>query len=118
MTQPTELTTGAATFEEAIAWRHSQVAEYSAWVAAQDIYVGNALGYVKGDSVPASNVIAYNYDTQGLVERPDGWTDPVPGDGIDDAPTAAPSTVDSATPQPEPTPENTAVKHTPPKAKR
>lgn len=109
MTQPQEHTSGAQTFEDAIAWRASQVEEYSSWVAAQDIYYGNALAYVKGDAVPASNVIAHSYDAAGLVERPAGWSDPVPGDGIEDAPapTAAPSpsTVDD-----EPT---TAVKRTP-----
>lgn len=109
MTQPQEFTSGAQDFEAAMAWRASQVEEYSAWVAASDIYHGRALAYVAGDPVPASNVIAYNYDRDGLVKRPEGWTDPVPGDNIEDAPAPAVSTVDPV----DDTPENTAVKHTP-----
>ncbi len=93
MTQPTELTSGAATFEDAMAWRASQVEEYGSWVAAQDIYHGNALAYTAGDPVPASNVKQYDYDVQKLVVRPKGWEDPVPGDGIEDAPNAAPADV-------------------------
>lgn len=110
MTQPTELTSGAPTFEAAMAWRASQVEEYSSWEAAQDIYVGNGLAYVEGDPVPASNVKRFNYDVDGLVRRPKGWTDPVPGDGIEDEPTTdvapAPSTVDDG-------PTAVAVKRTP-----
>lgn len=108
MSQPMEFTSGAPTFEDAMAWRASQVEEYSSWVAASAIFHGNALAYNEGDPVPASNVKLYDYDVKGLVRRPDGWTDPVPGDGIEDAPVAvapAPSTVDD-----EPT---TAVKRTP-----
>lgn len=109
MTQPVEFTSGAPTFEAAMAWRASQVEEYGSWIAAGNIYHGNALAYTEGDPVPASNVIAYNYDRDGLVRRPDGWEDPVPGDNIEDAPTVeAPSTVDTET-----TAETTAVKHTP-----
>lgn len=110
MTQPMEFTSGAQTFEDAMAWRASQVEEYGSWVAAQDIYHGNALAYVAGDPVPATNVKAYDYDVKGLVRRPDGWTDPVPGDGIEDAPPTvdAPSTVDTTTAAPE----DTAVKAT------
>jgi len=111
MTQPQGATSGATDFEAATAWRASQVEEYSQWVAAGDIYHGNALAYTKGMPVPASNVIAHNYDAAGLVERPAGWSDPVPGDGIEDAepvaePVAvAPSTSDGA-------PENVAVRRT------
>lgn len=106
MTTPHSATTGAPDFEAAMAWRASQVEEYSQWVAAQDIYVGNGLAYVKGDPVPASNVIAHDYDAAGMVVRPEGWADPVPGDGIEDAPTPAPSTVDGAQ-------DGVAVKRTP-----
>ena len=109
MTQPVEFTSGAATFEDAMAWRASQVEEYSAWVAATDIMHGNALAYNAGDPVPASNVKQYDYDTRGLVRRPDGWTDPVPGDGIEDAPAVEPSTVDAA---PETRPDSVAVRRT------
>lgn len=87
MTMPTRgINSGAPDFQAATAWRQSQVEEYGAWVAAGDIYVGNALAYTEGDPVPATNVAAYGYDVAGLVRRPDGWTDPVPGDGIEDAP--------------------------------
>lgn len=112
MTQPVEITSGAATFEDAMAWRASQVEEYSSWVAAQDIYVGNGLAYNAGDPVPASNVVKFDYDSRGLVRRPDGWTDPVPGDGIEDEPqpktdvATAPSNVDDG-------PTAVAVKRTP-----
>lgn len=116
MTQPIEFTTGAPDFNAAMAWRASQVEEYSSWVAASDIYVGRALAYVKGDPVPASNVITHNYDRDGLVERPAGWSDPVPGDNIEDAApvAAAPSTVD----QDQAEAEATAFQRTTPKKTR
>jgi hypothetical protein len=37
-------------------------AEYGEWVAAQDIYAGLALAYVRGHPVPSSNVEAHGYD--------------------------------------------------------
>lgn len=89
MTMPQGTNSGAADFAAATAWRASQIQEYSQWEAAQPIYHGNALAYNEGDPVPASNVIAWNYDANGLVRRPDGWSDPVPGDDIEDEPAAA-----------------------------
>lgn len=112
MTSPTEFTSGAQTFEDAIAWRASQVEEYSQWIAAGNIYHGNALAYTEGDPVPASNVKAHDYDVKGLVRRPDGWTDPVPGDGIEDEPVGTLGTP-AAESNVDPTPDTTAVKHTP-----
>lgn len=111
MTQPDGVTSGAPDFAAATAWRASQVEEYSQWEAAGDIYHGNALAYTAGDPVPASNVVAHDYDAQGLVRRPAGWTDPVPGDNIEDAPKAAPV----AAPVSDGAPENTAVKRTTPR---
>lgn len=112
MTQPNGHTSGASTFEDAIAWRASQIEEYGSWVAAVDIYHGNALAYVAGDPVPASNVKQYDYDVKGIVRRPDGWEDPVPGDGIEDEPVAVTPGSGSAESNVDPTTETTAVKHT------
>lgn len=44
-------------------------AEWNVWTATTDIPFGNALAYRAGDPVPASNVAAYGYDKQGLVEK-------------------------------------------------
>lgn len=49
-------------------YRRAQLAEYSKYVATQDIYAGLALAYRKGDPVPVSNVEAQGYDKNGLVE--------------------------------------------------
>ena len=43
--------------------------EWGQYVASQDIYVGTALAYIKGDPVPAANVAAHGYDEAGLVEK-------------------------------------------------
>jgi hypothetical protein len=50
------------------AYRQAQLAEYSKYVATQDIYAGLALAYRKGDPVPTSNVEAQGYDKNGLAE--------------------------------------------------
>lgn len=113
MTQPQGLTSGTADFSAATAWRTAQAEEYSQWEAAGEIYHGNALAYTEGMPVPASNVIAHDYEVQGLVRRPAGWEDPVPGDGIEDkAPASAPA---AETPVSDGAPENVAVKRTAPR---
>lgn len=49
-------------------FRRLQDEEYGAWVATQNIYVGNALAYPEGGAVPKSNVERHGYDKNGLVE--------------------------------------------------
>lgn len=49
-------------------FRRLQEEEYGAWVATQDIYVGNALAYPVGGAVPKSNVERHGYDKNGMVE--------------------------------------------------
>lgn len=58
---PVLVAAGAAAIAE-------QTAEYSRWVANQDIFVGNALAYRTGDPVPASNVARFGYDQLGMVD--------------------------------------------------
>lgn len=57
-------------------YRLDQLAEYSTWVAAQDIYAGAALAYRVGDPVPTSNVVQHSYDKMGLVVP----TEPAPAE--------------------------------------
>lgn len=52
-----------------VAYIAAQVLEYGQFVAAEDISVGYALAYRKGDPVPASNVALHKYDELGLVEK-------------------------------------------------
>lgn len=47
----------------------AQLEEYSQYVAAGPIYVGNALAYNEGDPIPASNVKALGYEKHGLAVR-------------------------------------------------
>jgi hypothetical protein len=49
------------------AYRQAQLAEYQQYVAATDIYAGQALAYREGDPVPKSNVERHGYDKMGLV---------------------------------------------------
>jgi hypothetical protein len=49
------------------AYRQAQAAEYGAWVAAEDIFVGMACAYRRGDPVPKSNVEAHGYAARGQV---------------------------------------------------
>ena len=56
--------------DEAIAAEQdAQVAEYSQWVATQDILHDGALAYSTGYPVPASNVETYGYDKLGWVAK-------------------------------------------------
>lgn len=56
-------------------YKRAQLAEYTQWVASQDIYAGTALAFRKGDPVPASTVKAQGFDKNGLVEPAgDRWT--------------------------------------------
>lgn len=43
--------------------------EYGQYVAAEQIYVGTALGYNVGDAVPADNVERHGYLTDGKVVK-------------------------------------------------
>jgi hypothetical protein len=52
--------------------RAAQQKEYGQYTAKEDIYVGTALAYRKGDPVPASNVEQHGYADDGLVERVKG----------------------------------------------
>lgn len=47
----------------------AQVHEWGQYVASEDIRVGLALAYAKGDPVPAANVALHGYDEAGLVEK-------------------------------------------------
>lgn len=49
--------------------RAEQAKEYGQYVAVQDIHVGFALAYRAGDPVPASNVDAHDYLSQGMVAK-------------------------------------------------
>jgi len=55
-----------ATAEDAHA---ANVKEYGQYVAAEPIYFGAALGYNKGDAVPADNVARHNYVESGQVVK-------------------------------------------------
>lgn len=50
-------------------FRTAQQKEYGQYVAATEIYVGNALAYAPGHPVPASNVKLHGYDKNGLVTK-------------------------------------------------
>ena len=54
-------------------FRRLQEEEYGAWVATQNIYVGNALAYPEGGAVPKSNVERHGYDKNGLVESVEAY---------------------------------------------
>ena len=53
----------------ALARRTEQEAEYGTWVAVAAIDHGVVRAYNIGDPVPASNVVAHGYDTDGLVAK-------------------------------------------------
>lgn len=61
--------TAEQTTAPSVTYRTAQAAEYGQWIASEDIYVGVALAYRKGDPVPASNVTLHRYDEAGLVEK-------------------------------------------------
>lgn len=67
---PAELAAAAAnapaTAEEAL---EANRKEYSQYVAAEPIYFGTALGYNKGDAVPAGNVEQHGYLADGKVVK-------------------------------------------------
>ena len=69
--QGTSRPTGDAP-DELEEYKRRQFREYNQWVAAQDIYAGQALAYRKGDPVPVSNVELHSYDKMGLVEPSQG----------------------------------------------
>lgn len=50
-------------------FRSAQEIEYGTYVATTDIYVGTALAYTTGMSVPVSNVKLHNYDKMKLVKK-------------------------------------------------
>jgi len=54
-----------------VAYQAAQATEYGTWVAAQDIYVGNACAYRAGDPVPISNVERHGYERNSLVVKRD-----------------------------------------------
>ena len=66
---PGQIDTAEELSPPSAAYTAAQVQEYGQWVAAEDISVGYALAYRKGDPVPASNVALHKYDEQGLVEK-------------------------------------------------
>ena len=51
----------------------AQIYEYSQWIAATEIYDGNALAFPKGYPVPVSTVERLGWDRIGLVERHPDW---------------------------------------------
>ena len=55
-----------ATAEDA---RAANVKEYSQFVAAEPIFFGAALGYNKGDQIPADNVRRHKYLESGQVVK-------------------------------------------------
>ena len=55
--------------DEIATYKASQLHEYGMWVAAVDIFAGNALAYRKGDPVPTSNVEAHGYDKNRLDRK-------------------------------------------------
>ena len=58
-----------ATAAEVATHRDSQQKEYGAYVALSPISYNGSLAYLAGDPVPASNVEAHGYLTDGLVAK-------------------------------------------------
>lgn len=54
---------------DVVEFRNAQQIEYGTYVATTDIYVGTALAYTEGMSVPVSNVKAHGYDKMKLVRK-------------------------------------------------
>lgn len=57
-------------------YRAAQVAEYGAWVAAQDIPIEGVLAFAAGHPVPADHVARFGWDTLGLVVPAGNDVDP------------------------------------------
>lgn len=61
--------TAEATVAPVAEYVAAQADEYGQWIAAEDIFVGTARAYRKGDPVPASNVALHQYDEHDLVQK-------------------------------------------------